>query len=95
MRSGEEREKFTQSSLSFATAPMLWLKGGEPAGSLKERVRGGAQAANDAAGHHGQEPHALAITLKATLEHIVVEARARHWTSKVHECSPRLRRRIQ
>ena len=28
--------------------------------------------------------------LKATLEHIVVEARARHWTSKVHEYQGKL-----
>ena len=28
--------------------------------------------------------------LKATLEHIVVEARARHWTSKVHEYQSKL-----
>ena len=30
------------------------------------------------------------VKLKATLEHIVVEARVRHWTSKIHEYQGKL-----
>ena len=51
-------------------------------GSVQGHVRRGRR-------HVGSAVKKL-VKLKATLEHIIVEVRVRHWTSKIHEYQGKL-----